>query len=214
MRTMSVPALLWLSFLQGAAPLTTYQQPAPLPEAAARALHFDDAARSFFAPHGLSLTQWSRMEAMARSHAAWNERINVVSRKDVGYLIERHYLPSLTLLNLFSPRTVHLDTTRPPSADEARSWTVAQLKGAMRLRGLALSGTKAVLRGRLEASFLGAGEGRDDDAWCGTLAGARVLDVGTGGGFPGLPLAMACPEAHFTLVDSRSKKLTVVRHRK
>ena len=44
-----------------------------------------------------------------------------------------------------------------------------------------------------------------------TLCGASLLDVGTGGGFPGLPLAAACPEAHFTLVDSRSKKLEVVR---
>jgi len=44
---------------------------------------------------------------------------------------------------------------------------------------------------------------------CRTLAGARIVDVGTGGGFPGLPLAVACPHAHFTLVDSRSKKLTV-----
>ena len=41
--------------------------------------------------------------------------------------------------------------------------------------------------------------------------GARVLDVGCGGGFPGIPLAIMFPEAHFTLCDSIGKKITVVR---
>ncbi|NAS14070.1 16S rRNA (guanine(527)-N(7))-methyltransferase RsmG [Poritiphilus flavus] len=41
-------------------------------------------------------------------------------------------------------------------------------------------------------------------------AGAEILDVGTGGGFPGIPLAILFPEAHFTLVDSIEKKIKVV----
>ena len=42
------------------------------------------------------------------------------------------------------------------------------------------------------------------------LPGAEVLDVGTGGGFPGLPLAILFPETNFHLVDSIGKKLKVV----
>ncbi|HOX83518.1 MAG TPA: 16S rRNA (guanine(527)-N(7))-methyltransferase RsmG [Chryseolinea sp.] len=40
--------------------------------------------------------------------------------------------------------------------------------------------------------------------------GAKILDVGTGGGFPGIPLAILFPETHFHLVDSIGKKITVV----
>jgi len=42
------------------------------------------------------------------------------------------------------------------------------------------------------------------------MAGARVLDAGTGGGLPGLPMAICYPQAHFTLVDSVGKKVKVV----
>ena len=40
--------------------------------------------------------------------------------------------------------------------------------------------------------------------------GARVMDVGCGGGFPGIPLAILFPEVQFTLVDSIGKKIRVV----
>ena len=43
---------------------------------------------------------------------------------------------------------------------------------------------------------------------CTTLSGAKFLDIGTGGGFPGLPLAVACPEAHFV-----SGEVSVTRRR-
>lgn len=41
-------------------------------------------------------------------------------------------------------------------------------------------------------------------------SGTRILDVGTGGGFPGLPLAILNPDAEFTLLDSIGKKIKVV----
>ena len=44
------------------------------------------------------------------------------------------------------------------------------------------------------------------------LQGTRVVDVGTGAGFPGLPLALAYPEREFTLVDSVAKKIRFVVH--
>lgn len=44
------------------------------------------------------------------------------------------------------------------------------------------------------------------------LHGSRVIDIGTGAGFPGLPLAIALPEMHFTLLDSTAKKLKFIEH--
>jgi 16S rRNA (guanine527-N7)-methyltransferase len=46
---------------------------------------------------------------------------------------------------------------------------------------------------------------------CAFADGARVMDVGSGGGFPGVPLAIMFPEARFTLVDSIGKKVGVIR---
>lgn len=44
------------------------------------------------------------------------------------------------------------------------------------------------------------------------LAGTRIADVGTGAGFPGLPLAIANPERQFTLIDSSGKKTRFIAH--
>jgi 16S rRNA (guanine527-N7)-methyltransferase len=44
------------------------------------------------------------------------------------------------------------------------------------------------------------------------IAGSRILDMGTGAGFPGLPLAVVEPDLEFVLLDSNGKKISFVRH--
>ncbi len=91
----------------------------------------------------LQKEQFARLETVYRE---WNEKINVISRKDMDSLYEKHILHSLGIAKVmaFEPDT-------------------------------------------------------------------KILDVGTGGGFPGIPLAILFPEAHFTLIDSIGKKITVVK---
>jgi 16S rRNA (guanine527-N7)-methyltransferase len=93
----------------------------------------------------LSDLQQCQIEGLGALYKDWNNKINVVSRKDVEELYERHVLHAMSIA--------------------------------------------------LFASF---------------AAGSNVVDVGTGGGFPGIPLAILFPEVQFTLVDSIGKKLKVV----
>ena len=93
----------------------------------------------------LSVIQQQQFEQLEPLYKEWNERINVVSRKDIDALAEHHILHSLAI-----------------------------------------------------AKF------------CRFAAGTTLLDVGTGGGFPGIPLAVFFPECRFTLVDSIGKKIKVV----
>ena len=97
-------------------------------------------------------TQRSDFDAAVALYKEWNERINVVSRKDIDNLYEHHILHSLAIA-----RYVEL--------------------------------------------YYGDG----------AMAGASVLDLGTGGGFPGIPLALEWPDAQFTLCGSIGKKLKVAK---
>lgn len=90
----------------------------------------------------LQLQQFHRLPEL---YTFWNNQINVVSRKDIELLPERHVLHSLGIAKIMT-----------------------------------------------------------------FLPGEKVLDVGTGGGFPGIPLAIMFPDTQFYLVDSIGKKIKVV----
>ncbi len=89
--------------------------------------------------------QKEQFEKLYDLYVFWNAQINVISRKDIDLLYERHILHSLGIAK------------------------VMQFKN-----------------------------------------NTKILDVGTGGGFPGIPLAILFPNAHFHLVDSIGKKIKVV----
>ena len=89
--------------------------------------------------------QKQQFEKLEQLYTEWNKKINVISRKDMDGLYEKHILHSLGIAKVM------------PFAD-----------------------------------------------------GTKVLDIGTGGGFPGIPLAILFPEVSFTLIDSIGKKIKVV----
>jgi 16S rRNA (guanine527-N7)-methyltransferase len=117
---------------------------------------WSDEARSITKRLGLTETQHKRLADLATLVVEWNERINLVSRRDcsVQVVFGRHILPSIALLGI--------DNNNNPLFKEPSTRRL------------------------------------------------RIVDVGTGGGFPGLPLAIALPEANFLLVDSVGKKLKAV----
>jgi 16S rRNA (guanine527-N7)-methyltransferase len=92
----------------------------------------------------LSDTQKQQFAALGNLYADWNTKINVISRKDIDNIYERHILHSLGIAKLTDFQK-----------------------------------------------------------------GSSILDIGTGGGLPGIPLAILFPDVHFKLIDSIGKKIHV-----
>ena len=111
----------------------------------------------------------------------WNGRINVISRKDEDNIFAHHILHSLAIAQ-------YLELFYSSMA------------------GNALNNSDLAICLPLENGGEGCGEIADRQAFS---CHNTFLDVGTGGGFPGVPLAMVMPEAKFTLCDSIGKKVKV-----
>ena len=146
--------------------------------------------------------QLSRFEAMEGLYREWNSKINVVSRKDIDNLYEHHILHSLCI-------ALYLKCQRP---ELFREWAGDAFGGA----GDAVGAARGAFNGAGEAvrAALDALEGGVADIGTKrkrTVKPLTVLDLGCGGGFPGIPLATLFPRVQFTLCDSIGKKVTVAR---
>ncbi len=149
----------------------------------------------------------------------WNGRINVISRKDEDNIFAHHILHSLAIaqyLELFYPSASPSATGKGPVSDPqwADCTGIARPKACPEVEGNPPEGrnTRGSIAGgpsRRDGGVSPKGELPKGDYLQPKEPGTSILDVGTGGGFPGIPLAMVMPWAKFTLCDSIGKKVKV-----
>jgi len=116
----------------------------------------------------------------------WNARINLTAIRDPEDIVPRHFGESLfAARHLFPVRHAH-------AADEVRD--------GRRGEGGRGEGRRAALQGRVE-----------DQEETGALAPESIVDLGSGAGFPGLPIKLWAPQISLTLVESNHKKAAFLR---
>lgn len=165
---------------------------------------FIDTAETGFGP--LSERQKEQFGLLDGLYRDWNSKINVISRKDMDGLYLHHVLHSLAIAGYMKSR---LPEDYARSAGDHGHLSTGQVSdGTAAQADSPFSGGTA---GQTDGAFSDGRAGQADrqDSAGRTSAPLRYLDLGTGGGFPGIPLAILFPGAQFTLCDSVGKKIMV-----
>jgi 16S rRNA (guanine527-N7)-methyltransferase len=128
----------------------------------------------------------------------WNARINLTAIRDPDEIVTRHFGESLFLAGHLFREPSELSVARAPSPAWPKASTDPHQPDTQTLRSLPLD-------------VVALGEGLLDKSVRPTLPAISVLDIGSGAGFPGLPLKIWAPTIFLTLVESNHKKATFLR---
>lgn len=168
---------------------------------------FIDTAETGFGP--LSERQKEQFGLLDGLYRDWNSKINVISRKDMDGLYLHHVLHSLAIAGYMKSRLPEDYARSAGNHGQATDLSAGQVSdGTAAQADSPFSGGTA---GQTDGAFSDgrAAQADGQDSAGRTSAPLRYLDLGTGGGFPGIPLAILFPEAQFTLCDSVGKKIMV-----
>lgn len=140
----------------------------------------------------LDARQREQMAALGLLYVEWNARINVISRKDMDSLYLHHVLHSLALVRYIRDKgLIHTGNAAVPPDNSTPE-------------------SPALDSPSPDSSSPDSPATPSFSPHPRAASAAHFLDAGCGGGFPGIPMAIAMPECRFTLCDSIAKKIRVV----